>query len=58
MVDEGTLTEAKQKIEGGRSVLHAAVVLALSPEGAAMPARYKVATKFVSGAFAYSKFVG
>lgn len=58
VLDDGTLAEAKQKIDGGPSVLYDAVVLALSPEGAAMLARDKAAKDFVSDAFAHCKFIG
>lgn len=58
VLDDGTLVEAKQKIDGGPSVLYDAVVLALSPEGAAMLAKDKTAKDFVSDAFAHCKFIG
>ncbi|PZR34357.1 catalase [Caulobacter segnis] len=58
VLDDGTLAEAKQKIDGGPSVLYDAVVLALSPEGAARLARDKAARDFVSDAFAHCKFIG
>ncbi len=57
-LDDGTFVEAKQKIDGGPSVLYDAVVLALSPEGAAMLAKDKTAKDFVSDAFAHCKFIG
>lgn len=58
VLDDGTIVEAKQKIDGGPSVLYDAVVLALSPEGAAMLAKDKTAKDFVSDAFAHCKFIG
>lgn len=58
VLDDGTIAEAKQKIDGGPSVLYDAIVLALSAEGAAMLARDKTAKDFVSDAFAHCKFVG
>jgi len=57
-LDDGTIAQAKQKIDGGPSVLYDAVVLALSPEGAAMLAKDKTAKDFVSDAFAHCKFIG
>lgn len=58
VLDDGTVAQAKQKIDGGPSVLYDAVVLALSPEGAAMLAKDKTAKDFVSDAFAHCKFIG
>lgn len=58
VLDDGATAEAKQKIDGGPSVLYDAVVLALSPEGAAKLARDKSAKDFVSDAFAHCKFIG
>lgn len=58
VLDDGTIVEAKQKIDGGPSVLYDAVVLALSTEGAAMLAKDKTAKDFVSDAFAHCKFIG
>ena len=58
VLDDGAILEAKQKIDGGPSVLYDAVVLALSPEGAAMLAKDKTAKDFVSDAFAHCKFIG
>lgn len=58
VLDDGTVAQAKQKIDGGPSVLYDAVVLALSPEGAALLAKDKTAKDFVSDAFAHCKFIG
>jgi catalase len=58
ILDDGTIAEGKQKIDGGSSVLYDAVVLALSAEGAAMLSKDKTAKDFVSDAFAHCKFIG
>jgi len=58
VLDDGTVAEGKQKIEGGPSVLYDAVVLALSADGAAMLAKDKTAKDFVNDAFAHCKFIG
>jgi catalase len=57
-LDDGTIAEGKQKIDGGPSVLYDAVVLALSAEGAAMLSKDKTAKDFVNDAFAHCKFIG
>lgn len=57
-LDDGTMVEGKQKIDGGPSVLYDAVALVLSKEGAAMLAEDKTAKDFVSDAFAHCKFIG
>jgi len=57
-LDDGTLIEGKQKIDGGPSVLYDAVALVLSVDGAAMLAKDKTAKDFVSDAFGHSKFIG
>ncbi len=57
-LDDGTMVEGKQKIDGGPSVLYDAVALVLSEEGAAMLAEDKTAKDFVSDAFAHCKFIG
>jgi catalase len=57
-LDDGTLVEGKQKIDGGPSVLYDAVALVLSVEGAAMLAKDKTAKDFVSDAFGHSKYIG
>ena len=53
----GAWQEAKQKIEGGPSVLYDAVALVLSPEGGALLAKEKAALDFVSDAFAHCKII-
>jgi catalase len=57
-LDDGTLVEGKQKIDGGPSVLYDAVVLAVSAEGAALLSTDKAAKDFVSDAFGHAKFIG
>jgi catalase len=57
-LDDGTLVEGKQKIDGGPSILYDAVALVLSVDGAAMLAKDKTAKDFVSDAFGHSKFIG
>ncbi|MFC3444040.1 catalase [Sphingobium rhizovicinum] len=57
-LDDGSLVEAKQKIDGGPSVLYDAVVLMLAPDGAAQLAQDKTAKDFVSDAYAHAKFIG
>ena len=57
-LDNGKLIVAKQKIDGGPSVLYDAVALVLSAEGAALLAIDKPAKDFVSDAFAHCKFIG
>ncbi|HWW27567.1 MAG TPA: catalase [Caulobacter sp.] len=57
-LDDGTMVEGKQKIDGGPSVLYDAVVLAVSAEGAALLSKDKTAKDFVSDAFAHCKFIG
>jgi catalase len=56
-LSSGDLVPAKQKIDGGPSVLYDAVALLLSAEGAAMLAKDKPAKDFVSDAFAHCKFI-
>jgi catalase len=58
-LDDGTLVEGKQKIDGGPSVLYDAVaILAVSAEGAALLSKDKPAKDFVSDAFGHAKFIG
>lgn len=57
-LDDGTLVEGKQKIDGGPSVLYDAVALVLSVDGAAILSKDKTAKDFVSDAFGHSKFIG
>ncbi|HKY80521.1 MAG TPA: catalase [Sphingobium sp.] len=56
-LDDGSLVEGKQKIDGGPSVLYDAVALILSPEGAAQLAQDKAAKDFVNDAYAHCKFI-
>ena len=58
VLDDGTVAQGKQKIDGGPSVLYDAVVLAVSAEGAALLSTDKTAKDFVSDAFAHCKFIG
>jgi catalase len=57
-LDDGTMVEGKQKVDGGPSVLYDAVALVLSADGAKMLAEDKAAKDFVSDAFAHCKFIG
>jgi catalase len=57
-LDDGTIVEAKQKIDGGPSVLYDAVALIVSPEGAKKLSKDKTALDFVNDAFAHGKFIG
>ncbi|KAK0349930.1 hypothetical protein LTR94_031087, partial [Friedmanniomyces endolithicus] len=57
-LDDGSMVEAKQKIDGGPSVLYDAVALLLAPDAAAQLALDKTAKDFVSDAFAHAKFIG
>jgi catalase len=57
-LDDGSVVEARQKIDGGPSVLYDAVALVLSPDGAAMLAKDKTAKDFVADAFGHAKFIG
>jgi len=57
-LDDGTMVEAKQKIDGGPSVLYDAVALVLSADGAKLLAEDKTAKDFVSDAFGHGKFIG
>ncbi|HWV13709.1 MAG TPA: catalase HPII, partial [Sphingobium sp.] len=57
LLDDGTIAEAKQKIDGGPSVLYDAVALILSADGAAQLTMDKAAKDFVSDAHAHCKFI-
>ncbi|USQ98019.1 catalase [Caulobacter sp. RL271] len=57
-LDDGTLVEAKQKIDGGPSVLYDAVALVVSEAGAKTLSKDKTALDFVNDAFAHGKFIG
>jgi catalase len=54
---DGKAILAKQKINGGPSVLYDAIVVIPSAEGAALLAREATAKDFVSDAFAHAKFI-
>jgi catalase len=54
---DGKAIFAKQKINGGPSVLYDAIVVIPSAEGAALLAREATAKDFVSDAFAHAKFI-
>ena len=56
-LSDGTLAEARQKIDGGPSVLYDVVVVLLSAEGAAVLARDAAAQDFVRDAFGHCKFI-
>jgi catalase len=57
-LDDGTKVAAKQKIDGGPSVLYDAVAVLPSAQGAAMLAKDATAKDFVADAFAHCKFIG
>ncbi|MCR5876061.1 catalase [Phenylobacterium sp. J426] len=57
-LSDGTLQPAKQKIDGGPSVLYDAVAVLASADGAALLAVDKPAKDFVSDAFAHCKVIG
>jgi catalase len=54
---DGTWIEAKQKIDGGPSVLYDAVAILTSSEGADLLTRESTARDFVADAFAHCKFI-
>jgi catalase len=54
---DGSWIEAKQKIDGGPSVLYDAVALLPSEEGAKLLAKEPAARDFVADAFAHMKFI-
>ncbi|HEY9236201.1 MULTISPECIES: catalase [Phenylobacterium] len=56
-LSNGGLLPAKQKIDGGPSVLYDAVAVVPSPEGAQRLAMDKTAKDFVSDAYAHCKFI-
>jgi catalase len=57
-LSDGRRVPAKQKIDGGPSVLYDAVVVLASAEGAARLAKDSAAKDFVTDAFAHCKFIG
>jgi catalase len=56
-LSDGTLVPAKQKIDGGPSVLYDAVALLVSAEGADLIVPHKAVQDFISDAFAHCKFI-
>ncbi|MDO9709737.1 catalase [Paracraurococcus lichenis] len=56
-LSNGDTIAAKQKVNGGPSVLYDAVAVLPSAEGAALLAREATAKDFVSDAFAHAKFI-
>lgn len=57
-LSDGTAVAAKQKIDGGPSVLYDAVAVVASADGAALLAMDAAAKDFVTDAFAHCKFIG
>jgi catalase len=57
VLSDGKLVPAKQKIDGGPSVLFDAVAVLASAEGAALLARDGAAKDFVNDAFGHCKFI-
>lgn len=57
-LDDGSAMAAKQKIDGGPSVLYDAVAILPSEEGASLLAGDAASKDFVSDAFAHCKFIG
>ena len=55
---DGSWIEAKQKIDGGPSVLYDAVALLPSQDGATILMQEPTARDFVADAFAHCKFIG
>jgi catalase len=58
VLSDGTLVPAKQKIDGGPSVLFDAVAILSSADGAVSLAQDAAAKDFVTDAFAHCKFIG
>ncbi|MDZ4692710.1 catalase [Terricaulis sp.] len=57
-LSDGVLHPAKQKIDGGPSVLYDAVALIVSEDGADLLAKDGAARDFVADAFGHCKFIG
>ena len=57
-LSDGQLVLAKQKIDGGPSVLYDAVAILVSEEGAALLSIDKPSKDFANDAFAHCKFIG
>lgn len=58
VLNDGVAVAARQKIDGGPSVLYDAVAVLPSAQGAALLAMDAAAKDFVSDAFAHCKFIG
>jgi catalase len=56
-LDDGSVIEGQQKIDGGPSVLYDAVAIIVSAKGAAQLSIDKPAKDFASDAFAHAKFI-
>jgi catalase len=56
-LSDGTMVAAKQKIDGGPSVLYDAIAVVASKEGAALLAIDAAAKDFVTDAFTHCKFI-
>ena len=56
-LSDGTLQEAKQKIDGAPSVLYDAVAVLVAPDAATLFSIDKPSKDFVSDAFAHAKFI-
>ena len=57
-LSDGTKVAAKQKIDGGPSVLFDAVAVVVSADGAALLAKDAAAKDFATDAFAHCKYIG
>ena len=57
-LDDGVKVAAKQKIDGGPSVLYDAVAVLPSQTGVAMLAKDAASKDFVADAFGHCKFIG
>ncbi len=57
-LDDGSVIEADQQVDGAPSVLYDAVIVAPSAEGASDLARKPPAKDFVADAYAHAKFIG
>jgi catalase len=58
LLSDGTRVPAKQKLEGGPSVLYDAVALLIGSDAAAAIAKVPAARDFVADAFAHCKMIG
>jgi len=58
VLDDGTAVAARQKIDGGPSVLYDAVAILPSAAGAVLLAQDAASKDFVSDAFGHCKFIG